>query len=79
MINEVKELEQNIVKMLGSYILNIEQVSKLINKSPATLGRWRKFGIGPEYRKIGNTRNATIEYTARAIAEYIVNNSIKTV
>lgn len=77
MNNEVKDIEKGIVTMLGTYILNIEQVARLINKSPSTLGRWRKAGICIKYRKVGISNNATIEYTARAVTEYITNNQTK--
>jgi len=74
---EIDELEKDIVKLLGTYILNIAQVAKLLNKSSSTLGRWRKAGIGLKYRKSGTSNNSTIEYTARAVAEYITSNDIK--
>lgn len=78
MNNELKELIQDIVgKTGGTYILNEKQVSKLINKSTSTLGRWRKNKIGIEYRRRGEARNAAIEYTVQNVAKYILSNSIK--
>lgn len=74
---EIDELEKDIVKLLGTYILNIAQVAKLLNKSSSTLGRWRKAGIGLKYRKSGASHNSTVEYTARSVAEYITSNNIK--
>ena len=77
MNNELKELIQNIVSETGTYILSEKQVSKLINKSTSTLGRWRKNKIGIEYRKRGESRNAAIEYTVQNVAKYILAHSIK--
>lgn len=79
MEQELKELEQNIVNNTGTYILNCDQVSKIINKSKSTLNRWRDDGIYIEFRKVGISKNATIEYTAKAVAKYILKNPNKVI
>lgn len=76
MNEQLKEKELEIVNRTGTYILNVQLVCELINKSPSTLERWRKQGKYLEYKK-GPARNSPIEYPAHTIAEYILSNSVK--
>ena len=79
MQNEIRKVKEEIVNRFETYILKPTQVSKIVNKSPSTLERWRKNGIRIKYRKDGNAKNSPIEYTVQDVAEYIVGNRIKIV
>lgn len=68
---------ESLIKEHGTRIFTEKQVAKIINKSQATLARWRKQGLYIKYKKNGGAKNAPIEYTARSIAEYIINNDIQ--
>ena len=73
----IKEEIDSIIKEYKTRILNESMVSKIINKSPATLGRWRKKGIKLKYKKDASAKNSPIEYTVRTVAEYIIDGNIE--
>jgi len=68
----IKEESNLIIKEYGSRILSEGMVRKIIGKSSATLGRWRKQGINLEYRKTGTSSNSPIEYPVRGVARYLI-------
>lgn len=73
----LRELRSELVAATGTYVLNIKQVSKLLNKSPATLARWRKQNLHLKYSKKDDAANGSIEYPVHSVAEYILSNLIK--
>jgi len=79
MCEEQKAIEDRIEKRYGTLVLSRQQVSEIINKSTATIDRWRQLGINLEYSKVGNSRNSTIEYSISEIAKYVVSNKIKVI
>lgn len=70
----IREEVNLIIKEYGSRILSEKNVCKIIGKSSATLGRWRKAGINLEYRKTGSSNNSPIEYPVRGVAQYLIEN-----
>jgi len=79
MIEVKNSIINKIYQDYNTMILTRKQVAIILNKSTSTIDRWRKKGLYLEYSKVGNTKNATIEYTLNDIAEYIISNKIKVV
>lgn len=69
-IDEINRIDPNYKNLL---ILNQNQTSKVIGVSPSTLEKWRKEGIGIEFKKVGGR----ILYPKTKIAEFIID-TIKT-
>ena len=72
-----KEARDLIFAKYGCLLLSRQQVAEVLNKSVATIDRWKKSGIHLEFKKNGDARNATIEYSIDTIADYIINNMQK--
>ena len=72
-----QEIKTLIFQKYGSFLLTRKQVAEALNKSVATIDRWKQQGIYLEYKKLGKAKNAPVEYPIDTIAEYIVNNNIK--
>lgn len=77
MQKETNEIIEILLKKYGSIVLSRNQVSEILNKSVSTLDRWRKKGVYLEYSKIGESNNATIEYSIFDIVQYLESNKIK--
>jgi len=78
----IENIDNTINKIHQEYetmILSRKQVAKILNKSTTTIDRWRKKGLYLEYSKVGEAKNATIEYTLNEVAKYIISNKIKVV
>ena len=76
-MNLIEKEMESLIQEHGTRIFSEKQVAKIINKSTATLGRWRKKCLYLKYKKVGSAKNASVEYTARSVAEYIVNNDVQ--
>ena len=73
----IKEEMESLIKEFKTRILTEKMVCEILNKSSSTLGRWRKKGVKLSYKKTGDSKNTTIEYTVRSVAEYIVQNDVQ--
>jgi transposase len=74
-----KEIRNLIYQKYGTFLLSRQQVAKVLNKSVATIDRWKKQGLYLEYKKLGNAKNATVEYPIDSVVNYILNNNQKIV
>lgn len=71
------ELNQIRPEYKGLIVLNQRQTAEIIGVSSSTLDNWRKVGLGPEYKKIENGKNARVLYPKTALVKWI-NNTVKT-
>lgn len=62
-----------------SFLLSRSQTAKVVNKSVATIDRWKTKGLHLDYKKTGTAPNSPVEYPIDTVANYIVNNNIKSV
>lgn len=80
MLNLKEKKEQTkklIIEKYGSIILNRKQVAEILNRSVATIDRWKERGEHLSFKKVGKSKNAMIEYNIDTIVDYIYENSIK--
>jgi predicted DNA-binding transcriptional regulator AlpA len=57
--------------------LSREQVAEVLGLSSATVDRMRYEGLGPNYMKLGHSRNATIKYSLHKVVEYLFIQNIE--
>lgn len=50
------------------HLLNEHQVAEALGVSVSTVRRWRLFGRGPEYIKVGDT---LVRYKSESVAEFL--------
>ncbi|MDD3476293.1 MAG: hypothetical protein PHI38_05445 [Sulfurimonas sp.] len=74
-----QEIRNLIYKKYGTFLLSRQQTAEVLNKSVATIDRWKKQGLHLEYKKLGKSKNATIEYPIDSVVNYILNNNQKIV
>lgn len=60
-------------------LLSRIQVAQELNKSVATIDRWRKAGLYLEYKKLGKAKNSPVEYPIDTVVNYVLNNNIKVI
>jgi transposase len=73
------ELYNILYAKYESSLLSREQVAKELNKSVATIDRWKKAGLHLKYKKNGKAKNSTVEYPIDAVVDYVLNNNIKVI
>jgi len=74
-----QEIRNMIYQKYATFLLSRKQVADTLGKSVATIDRWKDQGLYLEYRKHGNSKNATVEYPIDTVVDYIVNNNIKSI
>jgi len=72
-----KEVEDLIFAKYDCLLLSRKQVAKILNKSVATIDRWKKRGVFLEYKKDESAKNGSVVYSVETVAEYILNNKTK--
>lgn len=71
------ELRSILYAKFDASLLSRIQVAKELNKSVATIDRWRKKGLYLEYTKRGDAKNSPIEYPIDSVVDYILMYKIK--
>lgn len=71
------ELRSILYAKHDSSLLSRTQVARELNKSVATIDRWKKAGLYLEYKKNGEAKNSTVEYPIDTVVDYVLNNNIK--
>lgn len=56
-------------------LLDNEQTAALLGIKPNTLEIWRHKGKGPEFLKLGDTRQAPIRYRRSKVTEWLARRS----
>lgn len=72
-----KEAKELLFNKYGTLVLSRQQAAESVNRSVATLDRWKIQGLYLEYKKIGISKNAHIQYPIDTIVDYICENNIK--
>lgn len=75
---DIKELVNSLKEKYNTYLLSREQTAETCGISISTLDRLRTNALGPKYKKIGKSKNATIKYSITDVAQYILNQNIET-
>ena len=65
------ELYNILYAKYGSSLLSRGQVAKELNTSVSTIDRWKKAGLYLEYKKEGESKNATVSYPLETVVNYI--------
>ncbi|MCK9454751.1 hypothetical protein [Sulfurimonas sp.] len=68
-----------IYQKFDTLLLSRKQAAQALNKSVATIDRWKKQGLYLEYKKRGKSKNASVEYPIDTVVDYILNNNQKVV
>jgi len=72
MENNIKETINQINEMgYKALVLNENQVAKIVGVSPSTISKWRKEGLGPNFKKLDNGQKAKVMYTKQSVAEWL--------
>lgn len=74
-----EEVRQMIFQKYKTFLLSRQQAAEVLNKSVATLDRWKKKGLYLEYKKLGKAKNSAVEYPIDTVVDYVVNNNQKIV
>lgn len=74
-IEEINKINPKFKQLIA---LNQKQAADCIGVSSSTLESWRREGLGPSYIKINRGKRGRILYPKVTIAEWLVNNAIKT-
>lgn len=74
-----QEVRTIILQKYDTFLLSRKQVAATLGKSVATIDRWKKRGLHLDYKKTGTAPNSPVEYPIDTVANYIVNNNIKSV
>lgn len=74
-----EEISTKLYDKYGSFLLSRKQAAQALNKSVATLDRWKQQGLYLEFKKLGKSKNATVEYPINTIVDYIFKNNQKVV
>ncbi len=72
-----QEVWNVIYNKYGSLLLSRKQVASELGKSVATIDRWKDKGLYLEYKKLGQAKNAPVEYPIDTVVNYIINNNKK--
>ncbi len=73
---QIKHITELLFSKYGAFKLNKGQTAKVFGISTSTLDRQRVSGTGIPYQQATETSN--VYYTISSIAEYLVENNIKT-
>jgi len=70
-MKEKEEIKQILYEKYKSLVFSREQVSEILNISVATLDRWRSKGLYLDFKKVGNVKNSTIQYSFNTVVDYL--------
>jgi len=68
------EMRNTLYKKYGTFVLSRKQVANELNKSVATIDRWKKQGIYLKFIKRGKAKNAAVEYPLDSIIDYLTEH-----
>ncbi|MCT7604840.1 helix-turn-helix domain-containing protein [Aliarcobacter butzleri] len=75
--DEQRELYSLMLPVYGA-LVSQKNTAKILNVSIATLYRMREQGIGAGYKKLDNSKNATVQYPLQEIVRYLTQSNVKT-
>ena len=58
--------------------MNEREAAEFIGVAPATLRKWRCFGKGPAYAKLGQARSSRVVYDRRELERWIEGATVMT-